>query len=65
MILFMKTCLNSGFLIIINRQVVKILPVIFLPAQPASFTHNFVSGMQSFHFSESQDAVVLQTCHEK
>ena len=40
-------------------------PVIFLPAHPASFTHNFVSGMQSFYFSESQDAMVLQTCHEK
>ena len=25
----------------------------FLPALPASFTHNFVSGMQSFDFSES------------
>ena len=39
--------------------------VIFLPAHPASFTHNIVSGMQSFDFSESQDAMVLQTCHEK
>ena len=29
------------------------LSVIFLPAHPASFTHNFVSGMQSFYFSES------------
>ena len=38
--------------------------VIFLPAHPASFAHNFVSGMQSFYFSESQDAMVLQTCHE-
>ena len=37
----------------------------FLPAHPASFEHNFVSGMQSFYFSESQDATVLQTCHEK
>ena len=37
--------------------------VIMLPAQPASFAHNFVSGMQSFYFSESQDAIVLQTCH--
>ena len=36
-----------------------------LPAYPASFTHNFVSMMQSFYFSESQDALVLQTCHEK
>ena len=38
-------------------------PVILLPAHPASFAHNFVSGMQSFYFSESQDAIVLQTCH--
>ena len=29
----------------------------------ASFAHNFVSGMQSFYFSESHDAIVLQTCH--
>ena len=34
-----------------------------LPAHPVSFAHNFVSGMQSFNFSESQDAIVLQTCH--
>ena len=25
----------------------------------------FCSGMQSFYFSESQDALVLQICHEK
>ena len=37
--------------------------VIFLPAHPASFAHNVVSGMQSFYFRESQDAIVLQTCH--
>ena len=37
--------------------------VILLPAHPASFAHNFVSGMQSFYFSMSQDAIVLQTCH--
>ena len=37
--------------------------VILLPAHPASFVHNFASGMQSFYFSESQDAIVLQTCH--
>ena len=37
--------------------------VILLPAHPASFGHNFVSGVQSFYFSESQDAIVLQTCH--
>ena len=38
--------------------------MIFLPVQPASFAHNYVLGMQSFHFSESQDAMVLQTCLE-
>ena len=37
--------------------------VILLSAHAASFAHNFVSGMQSFDFSESQDARVLQTCH--
>ena len=39
--------------------------MILLPAHPASFTRNFVSGMQSFYFSEFQDAMVLQICHEK
>ena len=38
-------------------------PVILLLAHPASFVHNFVSGMQSFYYSETQDAIVLQTCH--
>ena len=37
--------------------------LILLPAHPASFAHNFVSGMQSFYFSESKDALVLKTCH--
>ena len=37
--------------------------VILLPAHPASFAHTFVFGMQSFYFSESQDAIVLQNCH--
>ena len=37
--------------------------VILLPAHHASFAHNFVSGMQSFNFSESQDAIASQTCH--
>ena len=36
--------------------------MIFLPVLPASFVHNVVSGMQSFYFNESQDAIVLQTC---
>ena len=39
--------------------------VILSPAHPASFALNFVSGMQSFYFSASQDAIVLQTCHLK
>ena len=34
-----------------------VLTVILLPAHPASFIHNFVSAMQSFYFSESQDAM--------
>ena len=38
------------------------LSVIFLPVHPASFTHNFVSGVQSCYSSESQDAMVLQNC---
>ena len=38
--------------------------VIFLHAHPASFAHKFDYGTQSFHFSESQDAMVLQTCRE-
>ena len=36
-----------------------------LSAHPASFTHNFVSGMQSFYFSKSKGAMVLQTSNEK
>ena len=39
------------------------ITVIFLPAHPASFAHNFFSVMLSFYFSESQDAMVLQICH--
>ena len=51
--------------IYITRAEIQIIktPVILLPTHPASFVHNFVSGMQSFYFSESQDAIVLQTCH--
>ena len=37
--------------------------VILIPAHPVSYTQNFVSGMQSIYFRESQDAMVLQTCH--
>ena len=37
--------------------------VILLPEHPALFAHNFDSGMQSFYFSVSKDAIVLQTCH--
>ena len=36
-----------------------------LSAHPASFNHNFVSGMQSFYFSKSKGAMVLQTYNEK
>ena len=43
----------------IRRMVLRGLTVILLPAHPASFAHNFVSGMQSFYFSESQDVIVL------
>ena len=32
---------------------------VFLPAHPASFAHKFVSGMQSFYFSESQDCNIM------
>ena len=32
-----------------------------LSAHPASFTHYFVSGMQSIYFSKSKGAMVLQT----
>ena len=39
--------------------------MILLPAHSASFVHKFISGMQSFYFSKSQDANVLQTCHLK
>ena len=28
-------------------------------SNPASFAHNFVSGMQSFYLSQSQDAIVF------
>ena len=31
----------------------------FLPAHPASYTHNLVSRMQSFNFGGSQDAMIL------
>ena len=39
--------------------------MIFLPAHSASLTHNFSCLMQSVYFSKSQDAMVLQTWHEK
>ena len=39
--------------------------MILLLAYPVSFAQDIVSGMQSFYFSESQDAIVLQTCHQK
>ena len=37
----------------------------FVSAHPTSFIQNFVSGMQSLYVNGSQDAMVLQTCHEK
>ena len=37
--------------------------VILLPAHHESFAHTIASEMQSFYFSESQDAIVLQTCY--
>ena len=37
----------------------SVFPVIFLPAHPASYTHNLVSRMQSFNFGGSQDAMIL------
>ena len=46
-----------------QREMDWIATVILLTAHPASFANNFVSGMQSFYFSKSQDAMVLQTCH--
>ena len=46
-----------------KRPIRDLTPVFLLPAHPVSFAHNFVSGMQSFYFSGSQDAIVLQTCH--
>ena len=46
------------------NQSVGMCSVIFLPVRPASFAHTFISGMQSFYFSESQYAMVLQTCHK-
>ena len=39
--------------------------MILLSVHPASFAHNFVSGMQSFYFSQSQAAIELQTWHLK
>ena len=41
----------------------KFVEFALLPVHPASFAHSFVSGMQSFYFSKSQDAIVLQTSH--
>ena len=38
--------------------------VIVLPVHSVSFAHNFVSGMQSFYFSESQYAIVVFWTHK-
>ena len=37
----------------------KKITVILLPAHPASFAHNFVSGMQSFNFSDLSLKIVF------
>ena len=37
----------------------------FVNCAPCIFCASFVSGMQSFYFGESEDAIVLQTCHLK
>ena len=34
--------------------------MILLPGHPASFAHNFVSGMQSFYFSEVPGCFVIK-----
>ena len=48
--------LDSSF-----REHLHCLQCFFLPVHPASFVHNFISGMQNLYFSESQNAMVLQT----
>ena len=53
----------SNVVITCVQSLCLVIPVILLPAKPASFAHNFVSGMQSFYFGESKDAIGLQTCH--
>ena len=56
--------ISNGYLLIIRRLYERIkLAEILLPAHPASFAHTFVSVVHSFYFSESQDAIVLHTCH--
>ena len=45
-----------------RSRLIFLIAVILLPAHPESFAHNFVSGMQSFNFIESQDAIELQIC---
>ena len=39
-----------------------LLSEIFLPAHPASSTHNLVSRMQSFNFGGSKNVTILQIC---
>ena len=53
----------DGIIVLLGAMTDK-WAVICLPWHPASFGHNFVSGMQSFHLNESHDAMVLQTCHK-
>ena len=69
-VIFLRRLIQEGLLsvtheVLVNCFVDAEVAVIFLPAHPASFTHNFVSGMQSFYFSKYHDTIVLQTYHEK
>ena len=67
--MFIETCIKRPLINKLNKDLKDKWKLnagtVILPVHSASFTHNFVSGMQSFYFSESQDALVLQTCHEK
>ena len=68
---YLHTCMHaepdrSIFLIIL--QIIVHVNSDFITLHLAFFTYTFtyVFGMQSFfHLSKSQDAMVLQTCHEK
>ena len=51
-----QTCFNTFICQYIRHNSIA---VIVLSAHPASFARNFVSGMQSFYFSEPQDKWLL------